>query len=120
MLTLEARKTPIISTIIFMPEQEQQLFFFFLSPIHSLSSPALPGFSTDSAQLEHFISQAEKSPLMILYVFSVLFITTLTAGVKRETSAEKKNLPRLPSGKVKLKLERGITWTKAPQGREWE
>lgn len=65
----------------------------------------------------HFTS-GEKSLLMILYVFSVLFITTLTAGVKRETS--RKNLPRLPSGKVELKLERGITWTKAPRGREWE
>lgn len=33
---------------------------------------------------------------------------------------EKKNLPRLPSGKVELKLERGITWSKAPRGRERE
>lgn len=54
----------------------------------------------------HFTS-GEKSLLVILYVFSVLFITTLTAGVKRETS--RKNLSRLPSGKVELKLERGIT-----------
>lgn len=33
---------------------------------------------------------------------------------------EKKNLPRLPSGKVELKLERGITWSKAPRGKERE
>lgn len=70
-------------------------------------------------KMKHFILQAwKKTLLVILYVFSVLFITTLTAGVKWETS--RKNLPRLPSGKVELKLERGITWTKAPQGREWE
>lgn len=65
----------------------------------------------------HFTSR-EKPLLVILYVFSVLFITTLTAGVKWETS--RKNLPRLPSDKVELKLKRGITWTKAPQGRDWE
>lgn len=55
----------------------------------------------------HFTSR-EKSLPVILYVFCVLFITTLTAGVKNERQAEK-NLPRLPSGKVELKLERGIT-----------
>jgi len=45
---------------------------------------------------------------VILYVFSVLFITNLTAGV------------RLPSDKVELKLEHGITSTKIPSGRKRE
>lgn len=87
-------------------------FFFPLQFVLRLRR-ALSPFSTDVAQMEHealHFTSREKSLLMILYVFSVLFITTLTAGVKRETSREKKkNLPRLPSGKVELKLERGIT-----------
>lgn len=85
------------------------------------NSDWLSPFFSDVARMEHgalHFTSREKPLLVILYVFSVLFITTLTAGVKWETS--RKNLPRLPSGKVELKLERGITWTKAPLGREWE
>lgn len=111
LLTPSSPPPPIIS----MPGWKPRLLFIF----HNVSSPTLTGF--DVAQMEHaalHLTSREKPLLVILYVFSVLFITTLTAGVKWETS--RKNLPRLPSGKVELKLERGITWTKAPRGREWE
>lgn len=43
---------------------------------------------------------------------------------RRKTRDKKRggggDLPRLPSGKVELKLERGIMWSKAPRGRERE
>lgn len=92
-----------------MPGWEPHLLIFFPQFVLT-DSDWLSPFSTDVTQMEHealHFTSREKSLLVILYVFSVLFITTLTAGVKRETS--RKNLPRLPSGKVELKLERGIT-----------
>lgn len=97
--------------------------YYFLSIIYAhqlwrafpFLSPTTLLLAQTKHEALHFTSR--KKPLsVILYVFSVLFITTLTAGVKWETS--RKNLPRLPSDKVELKLKRGITWTKAPQGRE--
>lgn len=115
-----ARRTPFISCYYFHAWMGTMFIIYFPQFVLTKSDWLSP-FSTDVAQMEHgalHFTSREKPLLVILYVFSVLFITTLTAGVKWETS--RKNLPRLPSGKVELKLERGITWTKAPLGREWE
>lgn len=86
------------------------MFIIYFPKFVQTNSDWLSPFFTDVARMEHgalHFTSREKLLPVILYVFSVLFITTLTAGVKRETS--RKNLPRLPSGKVELKLERGIT-----------
>lgn len=67
-------------------------FINFFPQFVLTNSDWLSPFSTDVARMEHealHFTSGEKSLFVILYVFSVLFITTLTAGVKRETSRKK-------------------------------
>lgn len=64
--------------------------------------------------MKHFIfyKQGKVSPRDPVCIFCSLYHHFNSRG-KNERQADK-NLPRLPSGKVELKLERGITWTKNP------
>lgn len=107
-----------------MPGWERRLLIFFPPIIcpnqHWVALIPFHWRCSNGTWSTSFYKQGKVSPRDPVCIFCSLYHHFNSGSKTRDKQKGKKNLPRLPSGKVELKLERGITWTKTPRGREWQ